>query len=268
MTARVHAQVQSIAETMSQRFSRRAAAILAGLEGSLTKVALAWMLLAMSACSIRVVASPTMGQVQGLATYFPYILVTLGPVASLFIALRLFRGGENMARPTSHLARLGRWKRVSVEQARAHELYGTGGIMVSLLIGMMINVPVRVAEYLVSIPAIPPVAPDWLATLHFMMTLDVVLLTSLYMVAFVAALKKVPWFPMFLACVWALDLAMQMGVAEAVKMTGLPGTVVDPLQTLLTGNTKKVLISAALWAPYLLLSKRVNVTYRQRVEAN
>ena len=33
------------------------------------------------------------------------------------------------------------------------------------------------------------------------------------------------------------------------------------------GNVKKVLISTCLWLPYLLLSKRVNVTFRHRVEA-
>ena len=33
----------------------------------------------------------------------------------------------------------------------------------------------------------------------------------------------------------------------------------------LEGNVKKVLISMALWLPYLLLSTRVNVTYRRRV---
>ena len=31
---------------------------------------------------------------------------------------------------------------------------------------------------------------------------------------------------------------------------------------------KKVLISMALWLPYLLLSTRVNVTYRHRVPAS
>ena len=36
---------------------------------------------------------------------------------------------------------------------------------------------------------------------------------------------------------------------------------------LLDGNVKKVLISVALWLPYLLMSKRVNVTFRHRVEA-
>jgi hypothetical protein len=47
----------------------------------------------------------------------------------------------------------------------------------------------------------------------------------------------------------------------------LPGDVAAALQTLLTGNVKKVLISVCLWLPYLLLSTRVNVTYRQRVPA-
>ena len=39
------------------------------------------------------------------------------------------------------------------------------------------------------------------------------------------------------------------------------------LGTMLDGNVKKVLISAALWSPYLLLSRRVNVTFRSRVPA-
>jgi len=59
-----------------------------------------------------------------------------------------------------------------------------------------------------------------------------------------------------------------MGIARAVAGTeGLPGPVADALHTLLDGNVKKVLISVCLWLPYLLLSKRVNVTFRHRVEA-
>jgi hypothetical protein len=43
--------------------------------------------------------------------------------------------------------------------------------------------------------------------------------------------------------------------------------VAEALHALLEGNVKKVLISMALWLPYLLLSTRVNVTYRHRVPA-
>jgi hypothetical protein len=48
-------------------------------------------------------------------------------------------------------------------------------------------------------------------------------------------------------------------------MAGLPPQVGHALGELLEGNVKKVLISAALWSPYLLLSRRVNLTYRCRV---
>jgi hypothetical protein len=37
------------------------------------------------------------------------------------------------------------------------------------------------------------------------------------------------------------------------------------LQAFLAGNIKKVLISVMIWLPYLLVSNRVNVTFRQRV---
>ena len=149
-----------------------------------------------------------------------------------------------------------------------HPLYGAGGIMVSLLVGMLLNVPVRAAEYFAAMPALSGPVPPWLATLHLMMTIDVVLLTSLYAIAFVAALRRVPLFPRLLVAIWVLDLAMQLLTAQmVVGMPDLPANVAGALQPLLEGNVKKVLISMALWLPYLLLSKRVNVTFRHRVPA-
>jgi hypothetical protein len=109
--------------------------------------------------------------------------------------------------------------------------------------------------------------PAWLATLHFELTLDVVLFTSLYMVAFVAALRRVPLFPRLLAAIWIGDLAMQSVIAHMVGRETLPAGVAGPHHDLLSGNIQKVLISVALWLPYLLLSKRVNLTYRLRVPA-
>ncbi len=102
-----------------------------------------------------------------------------------------------------------------------------------------------------------------------MMTLDVVLITSLYSIAFVAALRRVPLFQRLLGAIWALDLAMQFFTAQMVAgMRGLPADVAGALQLLLEGNLKKVLISIALWMPYLVLSKRVSVTYRHRISAS
>ena len=60
---------------------------------------------------------------------------------------------------------------------------------------------------------------------------------------------------------------MQLLVAQLTAAAGLPANVAVPLQSLLTGNVQKVLISMALWLPYLLLSTRVNVTYRHRIPA-
>lgn len=77
-----------------------------------------------------------------------------------------------------------------------------------------------------------------------------------------------PLFPRLLVAIWGLDLTMQLVIAELVAgAPNLPRDVAGALQTLLEGNVNKVLISIALWLPYLLLSRRVNLTYRNRVPA-
>jgi hypothetical protein len=195
------------------------------------------------------------------------MLLVVAPFASTLLALHWFADGHLQPQPDTRLARVGRWTSLSRLEAERHPLYGASGIMVSLLVGMMLNVPVRAAEYLAAMPPMPEVAPRWLSTLHFAMTLDVVLFGSLYMIAFVAALRRVPLFPRLLLAIWLADLTMQVATAQMVSATHLPANVAGALQALLTGNVKKVLISMALWLPYLLLSKRVNVTYRHRIPA-
>src|SRR6185369_5810155 len=133
---------------------------------------------------------------------------------------------------------------------------------------MMLNVPVRAAEYFAAMPPLPLHAPRWLSVMHVAMTFDVVLFGSLYMIAFVAALRRVPLFPRLLVAIWIGDLAMQLFTASLVASAGdVPTGVVHALHSMLEGNVKKVLISIALWLPYLLLSTRVNVTYRHRIPA-
>jgi hypothetical protein len=196
------------------------------------------------------------------------MLVVVGPFASTLLALWWFKDGHLQPQPTTRLARAGNWRTVTPQEARRNPLYGTTGIMVSLMVGMMLNVPVRAAEYFTAMPPIPAVAPSWLSALHFAMTFDVVAFGSLYMIAFIAALRRVPLFPRLLAAIWAADLAMQVVTAKLVVAAGpLPPAVATALEHMLTGNVKKVLISAGLWLPYLLLSKRVNVTFRHRVPA-
>jgi hypothetical protein len=219
------------------------------------------------ASAARIVSAPHTVHVASLSTFASYMLLVVAPFASTLLALRWFSDGHLQPQPAMRLARVARWKPLELSDAERHPLYGTSGLMVSLLVGMMLNVPVRAAEYLAAMPPIPADAPHWLSVLHFAMTLDAVLFSSLYMIAFVAALRRVPLFPRLLLAIWLGDLAMQLATAQMVSTTDLPARVVGPLHEMLTGNVKKVLISMALWLPYLLLSTRVNVTYRHRVPA-
>lgn len=253
---------------VGQRLHARSAVLLVGIEQGLPKIIRYWLWLALGASALRVATSPLTGPVPGLATLLPYVLLIAAPVASMLLALRWFADGDDQPQPSTRLAVLGRWRSVSRSQARRHPLYGTTGFMVSLMVGMLLNVPVRAAEYLTAVPAIAGPVPQWLQVFHGMMTLDVVMLSSLYTVCFVAALRRVPLFPRLLAATWAIDLASQVLIADAVAHTpGLPASVGGSLLQFLDGNVHKVLISVALWLPYLLMSRRVNLTYRNRVPA-
>lgn len=252
--------------TVQQRLRAKSAALLVSIEGGLPRIMTFWFVLAMSGCAIRIAVSP-IHAAPDLSTFLPYALLVGAPLASMGLALIWFRDGHLLPQPATRLSRVGRWQDISRAKAEQHPLYGSTGIMVSLLVGMLLNVPVRALEYLAAMPALSGSVPAWLSTLHVVMTLDVVLLSSLYTIAFVAALRRVPLFPRLLVAIWAIDIAMQLGIASAVAGTeGLPHSVADALHTLLDGNVKKVLISVCLWLPYLLMSKRVNVTYRHRVE--
>jgi hypothetical protein len=55
--------------------------------------------------------------------------------------------------------------------------------------------------------------------------------------------------------------ALRIALVAAISVTLLGLATV----ALVHGNIAKVLISAFVWLPYLILSDRVNITYRQRV---
>jgi hypothetical protein len=257
----------SVGHRIGDHLHAKAAAVRLQLESRLDRIMLCWFLLAGFACAVRIVFSP-LKEPLGLQIVAPYLLLVCAPVASLLLALRWFADGDGQSQPRYRLSRVGSWRTIERSEARRHKLYGASGIMVSLLVGMLINVPVRGLEYLGAMPAVSGQLPAWLSVLHTLMTLDVVLMTSLYSIAFVAALRHVPLFPRLLVAIWGMDLAFQLVTAELVAGTpGLPPEVASALHSLLEGNVKKVLISMALWLPYLLLSRRVNVTYRSRVAA-
>ena len=255
-------------DQMSHRMRNRSAALLLAIDTRLHGILKYWLLVAGLLAALRIVLSSGSAGADALSTFASYMLVVVAPFVSTMLALYWFRNGHAQAQPEFRLARVGKWQPISRPEAERHPLYGPSGILVSLLVGMMLNVPVRAAEYLAAMPPIPAGSPAWLSALHFAMTFDVVLFGSLYMIAFVAALRKVPLFPRLLAAIWLGDLTMQLVTAEVVtRAGGVPPQVATALHGVLEGNVKKVLISVALWLPYLLLSKRVNVTYRHRVPA-
>lgn len=251
-------------ERLSHRMTARSSALLITLDDRLPRILSWWLLVAGLLAASRIAFTP---QAVTASNVTAYLLLVLAPIASTLLALRWFARGDELPQPVARTALIGRWTPVSRAEAKRHSLYGAGGIMVSLLVGMMLNVPVRAAEYLAAMPPLPVEAPRWLSVMHLALTFDVVLFSSLYMVAFVAALRRVPLFPRLLLAIWMADLTMQIVTARIVAATGdLPVPVASALHTLLDGNVKKVLISMALWLPYLILSRRVNVTYRHRVE--
>jgi hypothetical protein len=253
-------------EAFSQRMKSRSAALLLTLDNRLDRILQCWLLFAGFTAAARIAFSHPVAPVASFSIFASYILLVVAPFASTLLALRWFREGHLLPQPRTRLALFGRWTRLTRADAERHHLYGSTGIMVSLLVGMMLNVPVRAAEYLAAMPPVAVAGPRWLQALHFAMTFDVVLFGSLYMIAFVAALRRVPLFPRLLVAIWIGDIAMQLFTANLVARSGdLPPEVANALHSLLEGNVKKVLISAALWLPYLLLSTRVNVTFRHRV---
>jgi len=212
---------------------------------------------------------PPANFVAGMVMLLPYLLVAAAPVLGYRMASAAFPHGLLSAQPSLRLSRLGEWRRVDVVEARRLEGFGPAGFMVSLIIGILLNVPVRMLEYVMIMPAIAPGAPGWAWQLMLVMTADVVIMGFFYMVCFVMALRSVPLFPRMLVFAWIIDVQLQLTIADVVSNAGhFPAQITAPLADLLEGNVHKVLISALVWLPYLILSDRVNLTFRHRVRTS
>jgi hypothetical protein len=255
---------------LARKLNARSIAWISKVEASMPSLMLIWVALASFACGLRIssVGMQELPTSSGVANILSYTLVVAAPVCTIFLALRLFPAGRLFAQPGIRLARFGRWREIDGIRARKLALFGASGFMASLVLGMLVNVPVRVLEFLTAIPALSRVAPDWFLMLRQLMLVDVVVMSCLYCFAAIMALRHVPLFPRFLVATWGIDLLMQTVIARTMgAMADLPPEVAHPLHAMLEGNVKKALISVALWLPYLMLSKRVNLTYRLRQPA-
>lgn len=241
---------------------------------ALSRVALAltigWAGLFFMLAAFRVLASPALVESPRdmAALLLPYAAIALAPLAGLVLTSASYPAGSRPAALSLRLFPFGRWRSLQPDEARRHPLFGPAGFMASLLIGLLLNVVLRSIEFLVAVPALNAHAPLWGQRLFLLMAGDVALMAFLYMVCFALALRTIPLFPRMLAFVWLLDVFIQLFIAQRLGATpGLPADVALALATLLDGNIRKVLISVFVWLPYLLLSDRVNVTYRSRIGA-
>ena len=234
-----------------------------------TSLCIAWAGLFLMLSAFRVLASPVSvaGFADCLPILLPYLVIAAAPLAGYLLATagfpRRFQPATIALFPFP-----GRWRQLDPRQARRHPLFGPAGFMASLLIGLLLNVVMRSAEFLMAMPAVGAGAPDWAQALFVLMAGDVALMSFIYMVCFAMALRSIPLVPRMLVLAWLLDVFLQLFIAHSLgALSDFPAAVAEPLGVLLYGNIQKVLISAFVWLPYLLLSDRVNLTYRHRLSA-
>ena len=248
----------------------RSRAAVAFLEVRMEVLIAGWCAAMVTVGLAKVVVSPMgiAGPAEFMVALLPYLLIALAPAAGYRVAAGSFPHGLLSAQPLLRLCRYGSWRPLDPVSARQNPAFGPVGFMASLLVGMLLNVPLRTLEFITAVPAIAPGAPLWAERLVFAMTIDVMIMNFFYMVCFVLALRAVPLFPRMLLFAWTIDILLQLLIAQQVSASpNLPAPVAAALENLLHGNLQKVLISAALWLPYLILSERVNVTFRGRIRA-
>ncbi|MXP48330.1 DUF2569 domain-containing protein [Altererythrobacter luteolus] len=263
-------QAERHVRAYADRWLLQSAAVPRLLEAHLSRIFTGWAALMALLCSFKVMTSPTPpDSIITLAQLvLPYALVAAAPLAGYFLARATFPKGAETQQPQSRLALLGTWKSLDLHGARRDRAYGPSGIVATILVGLLLNILIRTAEFSVAVPALNSQAPEWGQWLMLAMTADLVILNFFYMVCFAMALKGVPLFPRMLVFTWLLDLQMQLAIAKFVSLVPPPEMVASALVTLLGGNVQKVLLSMCIWLPILILSRRINVTYRHREPAS
>lgn len=257
-----------LCRSASQWLHRRSRTLIAALDARMESMIVGWIVVTVffGLAKTAQASAGFTGLRDVLITLLPYLLIAFAPIAGYRVATGSFPRGHLSAQPDVRMCVYGNWILLNPVAARQNMAFGPTGLMASLIVGILLNVPFRSFEFILSLPVIGPGAEDWARGLMAVMTLDVVVMNFFYMVCFVMALRSVPLFPRMLLFAWGMDLSMQFAIAHyAAAAQDMPPAVAHALQRVLAGNVKKVLISALVWLPYLILSDRVNVTFRQRV---
>lgn len=253
----------------AQRLYGKSVSVTRFLEKHMALVGLAWLLTAgpLSAWRLLNPAAPVHKLGDIVYDLLAYAIVIAAPMLGFMVALLASRSAM-LASPNSiQFALWKRWHPLSPLEARTRPDFGAFGFLASLLVGLLLNVVIRTLEFMAAVPAMGAHAPAWGQALLGLMAADVALTGFFYMIAFVMALRTLPLFPRMLGFVWLLDITSQLYIARQIgRIADAPADVTGPLADLLHGNIMKVLISMLVWLPYLLLSERVNITYRHRTE--
>lgn len=263
MTSAAFARIQANLYARSVRF-------VAPLEDKVRSLLLGWIVVVTLACLTRTMfpVVPGGGTASWLLLVVPHGLIMASPFLAYWAANAAFPRGVDFAQPEIRLALVGKWRKLDALSARDHRAFGPTGLMASLLLGMLLNVPVRTAEFMAAVPAMTSTAPLWGQMIYLGMAADLIVMNFLYTLCFFMALRRMPYFPRVLLLAWGIDVVSQLLIAHYISgAPHLPAAVGEAIQPLLTSNIKKVFISVAIWLPYLLLSERVNVTYRWRQPA-
>ena len=257
-------------DRMKQALLDRSRHFVAALEDRARHLLLGWTLIVALLCAGRILSSsvPAGSLASVLMLFVPHMLILASPFLGYWTANRLFPRGVDFTQPEIRLARFGSWRALDPVAARRHSAFGPVGIMASLLIGMLLNLPLRTAEFMAGVPAMTAAAPPWGQMIYLAMAADIVVMNFLYTLCFFMALRRMPFFPRLLLLTWCVDVASQLAIAQYLSgAPHLPAAVAAALSPLLAGNLQKAFISIIVWLPYLMLSERVNVTYRWRQSA-
>ena len=196
----------------------------------------------------------------------PSILIAAAPLIAYFLVTQAYPKNQQVAPAALRVAALGRWRPLSSDLPQDSAAVGFEGFLVSLAVGMLLSMVMRLVTYYLAMPAMPPGAPAWASAAFRIMTYDVAFLSFMYMTCFTMAQRAVPLFPRMLMVTWCYDLLMQFAISKTISSAGpVPDIVAGPFATLLSDNVRKVLISMAIWLPYLVVSPRINATFRRRV---
>lgn len=165
------------------------------------------------------------------------------------------------------------WVSISPELAKTHPLYGFGGWLILAAIGHFLS-PIRAAIELYPVYSqveYGTLPPEFQTLLYVEIALNALfMIWSWANIVLMVTLNR--FFPASWIALAIGSLILMVGDAIAVKTLldslGQPMTWEEVFDPDTIREIARTVVSAAIWIPYALIAKRVNVTYRHRVRAD